>query len=405
MNPLDAYVNKSVPFKFRGQDMSFELSHALFSSFDIDQGSRLLLKAVARNVDETVIGSIIDIGSGTGVLGVACARGYPGASLWMRDRDALACAFSRRNAARNKVRPEAVDHALFLSGIENQLFDLVLCNVPAKAGPPVLDRFLRDLPGIVSGRGYGAVVVVQPIAEAALESIAASGAAILHTETGTGHVAVIFRRGAAVSPLPELQESPEAEESQGVYLRSEQAIRGGKAIYRLHGYWGLPEFDTPSFETDLAIDLCDKILDGSSVKRALFINPGIGRVACHVRSRKKDAVIDLCGRDALELAASYGNIALNRKKDAVDGMSVADATGLPDSAYDLIVEFVELIPRVDTLENSWNQAERLLRAGASYIAVMPSSVMDRFARHRLKIFNRMAERKKKGFACASWRHG
>jgi hypothetical protein len=248
---------------------------------------------------------------------------------------------------------------------------------------------------------------VQPIAEAALESIAASGAAILDTEAGTGHVAVIFTRGTAAPPLPESQEAQEAQEGQesrSVYLRSEQAIRGGKAVYRLHGYWGLPEFDTPSFETDLALDLCDKILEGSSVRRALFINPGIGRVACHVQSRKKDAVIDLCGRDALELAASSNNIALNRKKDAVAGISVADATGLPDSAYDLIVEVVEVIPRVDTLENSWNQAERMLRAGAAYITVMPSSVTDRFARHRPKIFTRMAERKKKGFACASWRH-
>ena len=114
MNPIDIYVNKSVPLKFKGQEMSFELSHALFSSFDIDAGSRLLLKLVAKNVEDGLVGSILDVGSGVGVLGVACARGYPGASLRLRDRDALACAFSERNARRNKVRGATVDRALFL---------------------------------------------------------------------------------------------------------------------------------------------------------------------------------------------------------------------------------------------------------------------------------------------------
>ncbi|PKL07993.1 MAG: methyltransferase, partial [Spirochaetae bacterium HGW-Spirochaetae-7] len=64
MIKLETYVNKTVPFKFMGAEMSFELSHGLFSSFDIDSGSRLLLKLVAKNVETADVGSILDIGSG-----------------------------------------------------------------------------------------------------------------------------------------------------------------------------------------------------------------------------------------------------------------------------------------------------------------------------------------------------
>jgi len=392
MNQFDIYVNKTVPLKFKGADMSFDLSHALFSSFDIDQGSRLLLKAVAKNVDAAAVGSIVDIGSGVGVLGIACAKGYPGATLRMRDRDALACAFSERNARRNRVAPLSADSSLFLEGIEAERFDLALCNVPAKAGPPVLDRFLLDLPGVVSGRGYGAVVVVEPIADAALASVKASGAEIVFTERGPGHTAIVFARGAASPAEPGALWS--------TLERSEQSIKAGRASYRFKGYWGLQEFDTPSFASELAMDMCENAMAGLMVRRAAFVNPGVGRVACHVRSRAKGATIDLCGRDVLAVAASARNLALGSSPAAT---SYAFASELPDASYDLMVELPDIVPRVDTVDASWANAARALKRGGSFVAAMPSSAMDRFERRRPKGWVRIAERKKKGFACAAWR--
>jgi len=398
MNPFDQYVNKIVPFKFKGADMSLELSHALFSSFDIDSGSRLLLKVVGKNVDPGVVGSIVDIGSGVGVLGVACARGFPGATLRMRDRDALACVFSERNAKRNKVVTLAVDHALFLDGIEGESFDLALCNVPAKAGTPVLDRFLRDLPGIVSGRGYGAIVVVEPIAEAALASIRASGAEIALTERGPGHTALLFRRGQAVAV------AAGSGACWSVLERSEQSLKAGnKSPYKVKGYWGLQEFDTPSFASELAMELCENAMAGLMTRRVAIINPGVGRVACYVKARARGAALDFCGRDALALAASARNVALNEKADVPAGLSFAYSAELPDASYDLIVEQPDITPRVDTVDESWSHAVRALKLGGSFVAAMPSTAMDRFERRRPKGLVRIAERKKKGYACAAWR--
>ena len=398
MNPIDIYVNKSVPLKFKGQEMSFELSHALFSSFDIDAGSRLLLKLVAKNVEPERVASILDVGSGVGVLGVACARGYPGARVRMRDRDALACAFSERNARRNKVRGAAVDWALFLDGLGSERFDLALCNVPAKAGPPVIDRFLRDLPGVLNDSGRGAVVVVQTIADAAVESISASGAEIVATERGPGHTAVLFAKGSAAAYADSAEGSAYAVE------RSERrGLRAGRTLYSIKGYWGLPEFDTPSFATELAIDMCENASAGLLVRRAAVVNPGVGALASHIGVRAKGATIDLCGRDSLALAASARNLALAMRSGTEPGAAFAFQADLPEAAYDLLVEFPDVTPRVDSTGDSWETAARVLKRGGSFVASMPSTAMDRFERRRPKGFTRLAEKKKKGFACAAWR--
>ncbi len=397
MNPIDIYVNKSVPFKFRGQEMSFELSHALFSSFDIDSGSRLLLKLVAKNVEPESVGSILDVGSGVGVLGVACARGYPGARVRMRDRDALACAFSERNARRNKIRGAAVDRALFLDGLGSERFDLALCNVPAKAGPPVIDRFLRELPGVLTDAGSGGVVVVETIAEAALESIRASGAEITATERGPGHTAALFARGAAAAYSGD---GPDY----AVERSERRGLRAGRTLYSIKGYWGLPEFDTSSYATELAIELFENASAGLLVRRAAVVNPGVGDLASYVGVRAKGATIDLCGRDSLALVASARNLALASRSDTVPGAAFPFLADLPEAAYDLLVEFPDLTPRVDATGDSWETAARVLKRGGSFVASMPSTAMDRFERRRPKGFARLAEKKKKGFACAAWRY-
>ncbi|PKL07994.1 MAG: hypothetical protein CVV51_11220, partial [Spirochaetae bacterium HGW-Spirochaetae-7] len=308
-----------------------------------------------------------------------------------------ACAFSERNAKRNKVRPESVDHALFLDGLAGGRFDLVLCNVPAKAGPPVLDRFLRELPGVVSERGWGAVVVVEPIAAAALESILGSGATVVAREAGAGHSAILFRRGTA--------SDASADAGWAALERSEETVRAGRATYRFRGYWGLPEFDTPSFATSLAMDLCEDAMAGSLVRRVAVVNPGPGRIACRIKSRANGAVIDLCGRDALELVATTRNLALAGNQEVPAGMTTASPDGLADASYDLVVEIPDVTPRVDTLAESWAHAARILKSGGSYVAAMPSAVMDRFEKKRPKGFVRITARKKKGFACAAWRLG
>ena len=72
-----ALVNKIVPFRFMGEDLRLALSHALFSSFDVDAGSKLLLKTLAQRVDLGTVGSVLDVGCGVGVLGLSLKKKKP----------------------------------------------------------------------------------------------------------------------------------------------------------------------------------------------------------------------------------------------------------------------------------------------------------------------------------------
>ena len=109
---VSAYATKETVYRFRGMDLALSLSHGLFSSADVDAGSRLLLKAFSRLLDAAVASGaslpsrVLDAGCGTGVLGIAAARALAaasaeGLSVRAQDRDELARAFSRVNAARN----------------------------------------------------------------------------------------------------------------------------------------------------------------------------------------------------------------------------------------------------------------------------------------------------------------
>lgn len=402
---IDEYVLKTVPFRFRGADMRLDLSHALFSSNDVDAGSKLLLKAVAQNAEPAAVGTALDIGSGVGVLGIACGLGYPGARVSFRDRDALACAFTERNAKRNKLVPEATEHALFVEGLEGRSFDLVLCNVPAKAGTPVLDRFLKALPAYVSERGLGAVVVVNTIAEAARASLAAALAPAEPrlAERSKGHSVFLFGRAEPVS-------AADGVAAETAFYRGEAGAQRGpgthrRSSYRFQGFWGLPEFDTPSFATELGMELCEAGSSGLLVRRSLVVNPGAGRLPCFIARRLSSAVA-LCGRDRLALQASGANLALNRDgsgEAAPAQASVAWSEELEGPAYDLVAEYADVTPRVDGFGRSWSEAARLLKAGGSYIALMTSADFDRFERQKPKGFTKLREKKKKGWAGGLWR--
>ena len=90
--------------------------------------------------------SILDLGCGTGVLGLALAKHYA-AELTARDRDALALAVTAHNAASNGLACRTaggVDTANLDGTREGGPFQLVVSNLPAKAGEPVLAHMIAE---------------------------------------------------------------------------------------------------------------------------------------------------------------------------------------------------------------------------------------------------------------------
>jgi hypothetical protein len=448
---ISTYVNKTVNFKFSGAELRFDLSHALFSSFDIDQGTRLLLKAVARDPVLALSRRTLDEGCGVGVIGLCMAKAFPRAELVLRDRDSLAVAFAERNRVANKLRGTTawkdpvtgeerearpaprIEWGLLADGREGGPYDFVLSNLPAKAGTPVLASFFDRLSGRRGGAallvpgGRAGVVIVNPLAEAAARWIAQAGLSVVTQERGTGHHVYVVERakggagaeeggpGASSAPV----EPGSGDESLPLwlrdYLRGDARFKLADFSYRARGFWGLSEFDTPSYGSSVAADAASRALGGCP--RAFFLNPGVGHLAVWAAKKLGLNSLTAASRDKLSLEATGANIAAlpERSRPEYAAIDALSATDLPELSFDLLFESPDVVPERDWVGPSWELAERLVRPGGAYWAVCSPTEMARLEKRRPSggapsgggkpRWALACQRRKKGFVASVWIKG
>lgn len=114
-----------------GAVLELETSPGIFSAKRLDPGSELLLEAFARIARERPPRRIVDLGCGTGVLGLVAATLVPEAEVLLADADARAVECTRRNIAR--LRLESRCRALWWDAREPPAeggFELALVNPP-----------------------------------------------------------------------------------------------------------------------------------------------------------------------------------------------------------------------------------------------------------------------------------
>lgn len=63
---MDVYFKKEIIYSFAGQKFNFAIANTLFSTFDLDHGTDILIRAITPNNPK----SILDIGCGYGPLGI-----------------------------------------------------------------------------------------------------------------------------------------------------------------------------------------------------------------------------------------------------------------------------------------------------------------------------------------------
>lgn len=154
---LDPYFKKRIAYSCRGQHFAFDVAHTLFSSFEVDDGTDLLL----RTVDAPPPASILDVGCGAGVIGIVLGRLFPDAAITMVDVNLLAVRYARHNAALNGVERAAVLGSVGLEAAPEGLFDLIVSNIPAKIGDDAIEHefVLAPLARLRPGGDYWFVVV------------------------------------------------------------------------------------------------------------------------------------------------------------------------------------------------------------------------------------------------------
>lgn len=305
---LDRYSNKQIEFTFDGAECSFFLSQGLFSSFDIDAGTRMLLKTVAERIDLGDLRSVLDVGCGIGVIGICVAKKAPAAACILQDRDALAVRISGINARLNKVSAQVqVVGDIAFQGLPQNNYDLIVSNLPAKAGMPVLDHMMRCALEHISSSGSIAAVVVLPLAEALKAVVLSAGGRITYSEESHEHCVIHVVRESSKQTG-----NTGASGAVDSYMRRAGSFIFKKRSYRLETAYNLPSFDTLGRNLELAYGLADRFLLGAGdLKKILVWNPGHGHFPCYLSSQRNEAhsiTYYLASHDALQLAVTTRNL-------------------------------------------------------------------------------------------------
>ncbi|HET6812975.1 MAG TPA: methyltransferase [Actinomycetota bacterium] len=297
---MGPHFKKTVTLDHGGRRLELGVAQELFSSHEVDVGTRLLLRTLA-GPEHASRRRVLDLGCGYGPLGLALRAAAADRVVDLVDRDALAVEYSRENAARNRLDDVEVYGSLGYADVRGSGFDLIVSNIPAKAGPPVIEQLLLGGAGLLAPGGLVAVVVIAPL-----------GAGVAGALEGAPEVEVVFRRATAGYAVfhYRFRAPPATPDELGVYERGRLSVTHAGVSVRLRTAWGLPEFDALGVPTRLVADALLRP-GGRPPRTALVLHPGQGHLPCLLWAGRRPAELRLVDRDLLALRFSQANLVAN----------------------------------------------------------------------------------------------
>jgi SAM-dependent methyltransferase len=409
--------------------------------------------------------SVLDAGCGAGVLGICAARaildlrenalssarqdsakdrGY-GLRVHAQDRDELARLFTLSNAALNMLPGgilSAAAEPLLCRGNgpdEPPGWDLILSNIPAKAGKPVIEDFL-----IRSCAGQGAqalVVIVHTLAPLVREVLRGKGVMVTeHKENGysvfcyartpqepAGAKPFSAARPHRYTPEPRpapdqvLLLRPDFLSAYPAYVRNRGVCEMEDISYALDSIQGAAAFDDPGGSARTAAKLWVKLRrqfeesPAPAPPRTILIHEeDQGHFAAWLSSAYYPAGgfrWVLSGRNILSLIAARHNLsrAITAAKPDAPAITILPAVEpLPDTqgaSYDFIVIFPKLVPHTSRITAYWASLDRLLKEDGLLLIAAPSACTGRFDREKPKGLVRLGEIKRGGFRALGYKKG
>jgi len=127
----------------RGHTFRFVSDRGVFSKSRVDRGTELLAEALEVRPGET----LLDLGCGIGVLGIAIAKTTEAGRVWMTDVNERAVALAARNASRNGVGNRAIVKAgEFYAPVRDLAFAHIATNPPIRAGQNTVRQMIDEAP-------------------------------------------------------------------------------------------------------------------------------------------------------------------------------------------------------------------------------------------------------------------
>lgn len=302
----DIYYKKTIPYKYGGQTLQFRVSQDLFSSFQIDLGTQFLIRTMTLG-QPFPYKKILDLGCGYGPLGITLQALYPAAVVHLVDKDALALDYARQNTDLNHLTNTRVFASLGYANLTDNDYDLIVSNIPAKAGEPVIRRLLEDAVPYLAPGGSVAVVVINPLAPFVSQILTANPNIEITTQKSRpGHT--VFRYRFKQSHLGE--KSPSAD----IYLRERQSLNRDDISYKLDVAYGLDEDEDYLNAVGTLMQGLDDV-PFKKYSRLLIFHPGAGQIPVYLHHFFQPEAITLADRDLLALHYTRQNLLLNGRQN------------------------------------------------------------------------------------------
>jgi hypothetical protein len=343
----------------------------------------------------------------------------PGLKVRAQDRDELARAFTEYNACRNGVG------AAVLSAHTEALldgpgpWDLILSNLPAKTGKPVLLDFVSRSAALLGEGGAVMVVVVNTLASLIRDRIGELSLPLLHDETGTEHTVLSY--GAAAEPASAPVSANTDDDfplRRRAYFRDAGDYELEDTGYHIAALHGAPGFDrsgtSAAAMARLAVRMGDRLALRCVSRPILVHEPDQGHFPAWLLQHlaktagAAPARLVLSGRNILALeAARYNTGNTATIVPAVDILLAGDALqaaagGLCGAAYSAVFLFPDLIPRTSRISAYWDGLGFLLETGGIALAALPSSGAERFDKAKPRGFVRLGDYKRRGFRATGY---
>ncbi len=309
----DLFLTRSADLAFHRTRTSFDLARSVFSSAAVDAGSQLLLRHL-QALRPDGVKRVLDIGCGHGTLGIVLKALDPSRAVTFVDRDALACRFTVRNLVANGfaddavpgpdgMRADRVVGGLGCADLDDETsFDLVVSNLPGKAGEDVIRHLVHSSATAATPGGLVGFVIVDPLAGLLADAVAAAGLVVELDKGNRSHRVIIGR--VPDTPIEGPATPTGHGFADGIYDRTTTRFRASTMAWEGTTVAGIDEFDS----LGQATKLLRTALQGVRSTPALIVNPGQGHRAV-VAALAGYPPRRLLSRDRLALVAAHRMLA------------------------------------------------------------------------------------------------
>jgi SAM-dependent methyltransferase len=274
----------------------------------------------------------VDVGCGYGTIGLYLGANGLADDITGIDRDLLAVIYAQKNAVQIGVKNATFGPGLAYDAIEGQTFDLIVSNIPAKAGEALHRHMLLGASKYLVPAGEVWTVAVQPLEEEVDSILSDPAVAIAHKHQAKGYVVYNY----SFHGVPDQPTDP--------YDRGIRSFAWRDHAYSLKTFWGLPDFDMRSTEIDLILEFLDRSQEEyGQVREVIVHNPSQGHIPI-LATRLMPSIehIRLRSRDLLALRACKHNLGMAGYKGRLtEELSIDLGYSITDRDHSLLIARLE----------------------------------------------------------------